>query len=113
HFFRQGPTIAMWVLNDGHLRFDFPGDAYTVMETFDPECFTVGQEAFTVTRDHLIECDLVAVTVDIDDIALETLAAFMKGDDQGIMAFHQQPQVGGDFQRRSKYLRGLRNIFRA
>lgn len=91
----------------------FPGNAHTFVEAFDPEGLARQQEALTIARDHFIQGDGRGFAVDLDQVALETLAALMEGDDQRVVAFLQLAQVAGDFQGRGQHLWWLRSIIRA
>ncbi|MNV98465.1 hypothetical protein D3C71_1937210 [compost metagenome] len=80
------------------------------METFDTEVLAVLDEFLAVTGDHLIQCEGVAFAVHVYHIALEALAAVVEGDDQGVVAFLQLPQVGRNLQGGAQHLGWLRGI---
>lgn len=114
HLIGQCATVAAAIAGvvDGQRAIAFPGDAYAVVETFDLERFTGQQKTFAIARNHFVQGDHVAVTVDVHQITLEALAALMERDDQRVMAVLQLTQIAGDFQGRSEHLGWLRSIFR-
>ncbi|MNI71763.1 hypothetical protein D3C73_1276550 [compost metagenome] len=87
-----------------------PRNAYAVVETFDAERLAVLDEFFAIARDHLVQRQGIAVTVHMNHVALEPLAALMEGDDQWVVAFLQLAQVGRDLQRSVQHLWWLRRI---
>ena len=114
HFAGQAAAIdaVAAFFADGQGAVAFPGNPHALMETFDAKGFAVFEVALAVTGDHFVQRQRVAVAVDVHQVALEALAAFMESDDQRIMAVLQHPQGAGDFQRRGEDLGWLRGIFR-
>ena len=87
-----------------------PGDADAVMEGFDTEWLSILQEALTIAGNHLIEDQAVFLAVDLNQVALKMLTAFMEGDEQRIVILLQLAKVGSDFHRRFERLGWLRAI---
>ncbi|MET3717621.1 hypothetical protein ABMD26_003869 [Pseudomonas sp. PvP001] len=113
HLTRQRADIAAatFLLGDGPVAMALPRHAHTVMKAFDLERLAGLQVFFAFARDHFVEHDAQVVSVHFHQEALAAQGAVLEGDDQGVMAFLKQAQVGGDFQRCSQYLGRLRSVF--
>ena len=112
HFAGQSAAVAAVVaaVINGQCRGAFPGNAHTIMETFNLERHTRFKKTLTVTGDHFVQSHAAALAIDIHHIALEALGAVLESNDQRVMALLQHPQVGGNFQRRGEHLWRLRSI---
>ncbi len=112
HLLRHGAAVAAVAVDFADLQrvVAFPGDAHAVVEALNAEVLAVFDEFFTVARDHLVQRQGVAFTVHVHHVALEALAAVMEGDDQGVVAFLQLPQVGRNLQGGVQHLWRLRGF---
>ncbi|MNE78065.1 hypothetical protein D3C80_1744330 [compost metagenome] len=114
HLIGQRATVTATTRGfvDGQRAVAFPGNTYAFVKAFDAERFACQQEALAIAGDHFVQREHVVLAIHFDQIALETLAAFMERNDQGIVALLQHSQMTGDFQRGREHLWWLRSIFR-
>ncbi|MCY1402871.1 hypothetical protein D9M71_180320 [compost metagenome] len=97
---------------DKQIPVRLPGDPHTIVETLDTERFTFFQKTFTIARDHFVQGNGLRITIQVNQIGLKALAAFMKSDDQRIAALVQHPQVRGDLHGCAEHFWRLRCFFR-
>ncbi len=88
HFARQGAVITAVAIFffDGQLSVAFPGNAYTIMKTFNTKRLASFKKTLPIAGDHFVKGEQIALAVDFNQITLEALTAFMEGDDQRVMA---------------------------